>query len=180
MQQRLGRDFQQFRRVYVRTPREVQAGPHIEGGGREVHGNGGVEHSDREDYELIFNSDNRKDFVRRILAERREPYLSNLKADVIGLLAGPFAEARYSHSSLAGRLLSTGNIDFKNLSLIIETGIIEENEQEAILVECTGRARWIVRNPGNWKAIMVLADELLQRRTIEAPAVMDIINPELQ
>jgi hypothetical protein len=178
MQKRLGRDWPQFERIVLRTREEIKAGPFIDLRGREHdHIQGIVEGGDR--YIAIGRNGviaNCNVTPPELLAQLRK----NMEADVIQLMSGPAAEARYRRWPGAGPdfyfavfLREVTFTDFEEAHRKIQDFCSTDDETGELFNALLEQSIRLVAR--NWPAITTLASELLQVRSMEADEAVRII-----
>lgn len=179
MQAELGRPWQQFLRIMVRTPDEVNESL-FDRHGRVLDGLGNVETSDR--FCMITGP---QLLQRSILpdgslesevdhGERVERCRKLMEADVIDTLAGPLAEARYRHRSQTVLLAFEGGRDDLDAAEA-RLGSFHGPDCGSQLQPLLKRSACIINNKRHWRAIEGLADSLVERRCLEADEAVRII-----
>jgi hypothetical protein len=164
LQQLLERDWCQFDRVFIRTSDEVAASPYIDSRGRAVQCDGMLEGAPYYNPGVFSPLSGPPD----LLPLHRQ----NMEAEVMTSLAGPIAEARFLKCSLAAVYLRGGGGDYD-----IAKQCVADFEREANVSEAFGkleqRSRTIVRH--RWSAVLVLADQLVVRRSLTGPEAVAVI-----
>ena len=152
--------------MFLRTPKEIVAGPYIDDRGREHDCAGMVEGPDR--YSALgVHVNDVKITGEQSAGETVRLWRTNMEADVIELLAGPYAEARYRKICTFTVFLSGGEGDLERAQKEVADFGRDDAERRAIIEPLHDRAARLVRRPPIWAAILALADALLRQGSIE-------------
>lgn len=117
-------------------------------------------------------------------------YQTAYQADVINLLVGPLAEAKYislrDDEDFNFNLLNIhalnyygGSSDIKKAYHYLEYFIASETEREAVMLELFLQAYLFIKDAGNWAAILNLAHYILKSKSdvISCEQAVDILEP---
>lgn len=165
-----------FARIVVRSPAEVKAGAYVTGLGCRMDCVGMVDELAR--YQAVgrYVPDGmhggipRAEHDRIVAAWRR-----NMEADVVELLAGTLAEARFRRMSRARVLLSGGSGDYALALCKARDFVRTEHELAEVMEALWKKAAAILRPPGRWAAVQALAAALLERHALDAAEACAII-----
>jgi hypothetical protein len=130
--------------------------------------------------------------AKAIYSEQMQGYENAFETDVISLLAGPLAEAKYvamrDGELINPRLVNLnalhhygGSVDLEIINKYLDYFIIEKAEREKKISELFLQAFSFINDRSNWLAITVLATYILADRMniIEGKEVMPYLIPSL-
>jgi hypothetical protein len=133
-----------------------------------------------------------KKAVKAISSEQMQAYENAFETDVISLLVGPLAEAKYvamrDGELINPRLVNLnalhnygGSSDLEIVNQYLQWFIVEEAEREKKISDLFLQAFSFINNPSNWLAITVLAYHILAGRVniIEGEEVTPYLIPTL-
>ena len=130
--------------------------------------------------------------TKAISSEHMQAYENAFETDVISLLAGPLAEAKYvamrDDEPINPRLVNLnalhhygGSVDLEIINKYLDYFIVEKAEREKKISELFLQAFSFISDRSNWLAITVLATYILAGRmnSIEVKEVMPYLIPPL-
>jgi hypothetical protein len=185
MQRELGQHRCQFVRVFIRRPEDTMS-PYMDYLGREVWGVGmvdGPSHYDPMGTHIptfpLHRLDPETDMVvpvddieqKRWVGMRRR----HMEAEVIALIAGPVAEARYTRQSQAWVMTFAGRHDY-DMARMAAADFTSGEDLKNLIDTLWDRAAALIRRRDVWRAIGALAEELLEHWEIDGDQAIKIIN----
>ncbi len=157
-----------FYQAIVRSVQEVLDGPHLTERGQKVDAEGIVE-----GYDLCSPYRATPEELR---ADGREAALRNgfMSAEVkmVFCIAGPMAEARFRHCSLAAVMMTAGDEDWREAKACAETWF--RLDPGAALGAAEKRARALVLSQAGWRAIERMAAVLMDRGILGCEEANDV------
>lgn len=122
----------------------------------------------------------------------KHAYQTAYEADIINLLAGPLAEAKYA-ALRDNEFIETlpidinllnhygGNSDIKKVHEYLEYFICSQALREQKITECIAQARQFINEPATWRAITELADYIVAQNTniIDCEQVIAVLDSAL-
>ncbi len=171
-----------FHRVLVRTSKERKTGPYVDRRGREDDSVGMVETGRRFNALSHVTGQKAMDIKwpgtpaeARLILERQR---AAMEIEVIHCLAGPIADARYNHQSLAAVYYTKGITDFEQARQNVDEFTRTREERAECLDRLERKTKAILRKPGVWKAVESLAAALQEKHALEWDEAIEIISRE--
>jgi hypothetical protein len=168
MQVWLGWSYTQFHAVVVRTPEECRREPtYLDEHGDAVHCAGIVETPRR--YQIG---------ISRLIMEQHptmaDMIRQGMEADIVELLAGSIAEARFRHIPMIVVILGHAETDWKGARRIASDYCRGDRAAASQLInKCEAHARQVVRE--HWPRIERLADALVKHHRLDADEAQAIV-----
>lgn len=129
------------------------------------------------------------DVTRNLSLNDRKQYLQAFEADIVNLLVGPLAEAKYVATSMDEpvnhRLVNLnsldhfgGSSDLKTVREYLDCWLTDEAEKENKCFELFLAAYAFINDPNHWHAITVLADYLLAsgKRVVDCEEIFAVLD----
>ena len=168
MHRELGWQGHPFKRVLIRTPREILNGPFVDDQGTKWNARGLLEGGHK-----YFPTHHY--FVKGITKEIYDQLRIYMEANVVQILAGPLAEARCRRKSPNAMLHGGGLFDAEYARFNIEDFTSNSTETEVLTRELVRRAIDLLSRPSVWRAIVVLAETLIEKHRVEVKEATSII-----
>jgi hypothetical protein len=175
----LGRPYNQFHQIVVRTAAEIERGPLIDSRRRALDVLGWVESPDRYSSLGLHVEDLRINATSEECHALRNQWRKNMEADVIGLLSGPVAELRQHGYSRLGVAIAVrcGKVSFEDFAIArskIKEFARTDAETENIFCALLARSMRLIGR--NWPAVDALANGLLKQPKMNADEAVSIMN----
>src|SRR5262249_10863458 len=142
LQRQLGRHWDHFHSVMIRSIEEMHAGPYRDDRGREVNCSGLLNALSRY---IPMGADNVRQLERKCVDAMRV----EMEIEVLQALAGPAAEARYRHFSATYVLMTGGSEDWAAAERI-PRDFTDKSELARTIDAFYERAKRLLDQPGPW------------------------------
>ncbi len=128
----------------------------------------------------------------RFSSQEKQAYQQAFEADIMNLLVGPLAEAKYvalrDNELINPRLVNLhalhyygGLSDLKTAHEYLDCLLSDPEQKEKKIAELFGAAYRFINHPGYWRAITVLADYILNagKKVIECEEAIAVLDARL-